>query len=274
MFGSSFARKEHHPSLASAHYSAYLFGPFRVLHAKQALGEPTWRRNKAKALLKWFLLNPGELFSVEQLSKLFWHDSHPKVAASNLHVTLHYLRHVLEPSLTSGQLSTFIHRNRYNYYWFDLHDDWWTDIADVYYLSTQAKEAEQQGNLARAFALYNQLIAYYKLTFLPEDIYEDAFSSYRRQHEYAAIQTLEHLMRLSTRIEYYDEALSCALYTLSIDPYNERAVKTLVHVHLQQGNTTGALCQLNEFEQMLQQEMGIQPGKEIMALRNVILNAR
>lgn len=270
----SFEQEEHHPSLASALYKAYLFGPFRVTHAEQPLGEPTWRRNKAKALLKWFLLNPGELFSVEQLSKLFWPGSHMKVAASNLHVTLHYLRHVLEPSLTSGQLSTFIHRNRYNYYWFDLHDKWWTDVNDVRYLSAQAKEAEHHGNLSRALLLYGQLVAYYKLTFLPEDIYEDVFSSYRRQHEYAAIQLLEHLMQLSARMGRFDEALSSALYTLSIDPYNEKAVKTLVHVHLHQGNTTGALCQLNEFEQMLQQEMGIQPGKDMIALRHSILNSR
>lgn len=274
LFRNSFEQEEHHPSLVSAHYKAYFFGPFRVIHAEQPLGEPTWRRNKAKALLKWFLLNPGDLFSVEQLSKLFWPGTHSQVAASNLHVTLHYLRHVLEPTLTSGRPSTFIRRNRHNYYWFDLHDDWWTDVADVRYLSMQAKEAEQHGELAQAFALYGQLVAYYKLTFLPEDIYEDVFSSHRRQHEYTAIQLLEHLMQLSTTMERFDEALSCALHTLSIDPYNEKAVKTLVHVHLRQGNTTGALRQLDEFEQMLHQEMGIEPGQEIIALRRSILKSR
>lgn len=274
LFRSSFEQEEHHPSLVSAHYRAYFFGPFRVIYAEQPLGEPAWRRNKAKTLLKWFLLNPGDLFSVEQLSKLFWPGAALKVATSNLHVTLHYLRHVLEPDLASGQSSTFIRRNRYNYYWFDLHNDWWIDTADIQYLSAQAKEAEQQGELSRAFALYGQLVTYYRLTFLPEDIYEDIFSPYRRQHEYASIQLLEHLMQFSIRMERFDEAISCALHAFSIDPYNESAVKTLVHVHLHQGNATGALRQLEEFEQMLRQEMGIEPSKEMVELRRSILNSR
>src|SRR5579883_2352706 len=95
-----FTQEEHHPSRASARYNAFFFGPFHVTRDEQPLGEPTWRRNKAKTLLKWFLLNPGDLFSVEQLSHVFWPEVAPKIAASNLHVTLHYLRRVLEPDLT------------------------------------------------------------------------------------------------------------------------------------------------------------------------------
>ena len=86
-----------HLSQSHARYKAYFFGSFRITLDERPLGEPAWRRNKAKALLKWFLLNPSELFSLEQLSKLFWPDIAREVAASNVHVTLHYLRHVLEP---------------------------------------------------------------------------------------------------------------------------------------------------------------------------------
>lgn len=269
-----FEHEEHHPSRASAHYNAYFFGPFRVVRNNLHLGEPKWRRNKAKALLKWFLLNPGDLFSVEQLSKLFWPTTPPRVAASNLHVTLHYLRHVLEPDLASGNPSTFIRRNRYNYYWFDLNDDWWTDLADIRYLSTSAREAERQADFSRAIALSSQLTAYYSLTFLPEDIYEDMFSPYRRQYEYAHIQLLEHLMGLYIQTERFDQALSCALHTLSVDPYNENAVKTMVRSYLQQGNTTAALCQLDEFQMTLQQDLGIEASKDLLSLRSTILGSR
>jgi DNA-binding SARP family transcriptional activator len=269
-----FTEEEHHPSRAAAHYKAYFFGPFRVTRDERPLGEPKWRRNKAKALLKWFLLNPGDLFSVEQLSKLFWPATPPRVAASNLHVTLHYLRHVLEPDLASGHPSTFIRRNRYNYYWFDLNDDWWTDLADIRYLSTTAREAERQADFPRAIALSCQLISSYGLTFLPEDIYEDMFSPYRRQYEYAHIQLLEHLMQLYTQTDRFDQALSCALHTLSVDPYNENAVKTMVRSYMRQGNTTAALCQLDEFQSTLQQDLGIEISKELLSLRTTILGSR
>ena len=265
---------DHHPSLANARYKACFFGPFRVTRDGQPLGEPTWRRNKAKALLKWFLLNPGDLFSIDQLNNLFWPESTPKVAASNLHVTLHYLRHVLEPDIAPGCSSTFICRNRYNYYRFDLNNLWWTDLFDIQYLSTSAKEAEGKGDISRAIVLTCQLVSYYNLVFLPEDVYEDTFSPYRRQHEYAYIQLLEHLMFLYTQANRLEDALSYALMALSVAPYNEMAVKTIVGAHLRQGNTTGALRQLEEFENVLREDIGIEPGKELLTLRNTILSSR
>ncbi len=274
-FSNTFLEPEdHHPSQASARYKASFFGPFRVFLEQQPLGEPKWRRNKAKGLLKWFLLNPGDLFSVEQLSTLFWPHIPLKVATSNLHVTLHYLRHVLEPDLASTRPSTFVQRNRYNYYCFNLHDLWWLDLFDVHYLSSRARQAEQQAQLPRAVALYCQLLSYYRLTFLPEDIYEDVFSPYRRQHDLAYTQTLEHLMHLYIQINSFPDALSCALHTLSVDPYNEQAVTIMVRIYLQQGNTTAALCHLDEFASLLQQDLGIPVSSDLLTLRTTLLQSR
>lgn len=268
------AEKDDAPlSQSHAHYKAYFFGPFRITRDEQPLGEPKWRRNKAKTLLKWFLLNPGDLFSIDQLSRLFWSDIVGKVAASNVHVALHYLRRVLEPDLAPGCPSTFIRHNRHNYYWFDLHDAWWTDVFEVQHLSTLAKQAERDRELSRAIDLSRQLISYYNLTFLPEDIYEDVFSPYRRQHDYAHTQLLTHLMQLYTQVSQLDDAFSCALDILSRDPYSEDAVKMLVQIHLLQGNTTGAIHQLDDFQNFLKEDLGIEPGKEICTLRNSILDA-
>lgn len=266
-------QEEHHPCHSYARYKAFLFGPFRITRDEQPLGEANWRRNKAKMLLKWLLLNPGDLFSVEQLSKLLWPDIAVTAAANNLHVILHYLRHVLEPELASGSTSTFIHRNRHNYYWFDFHDVWWTDVSDIQYLSAYAKEAERQGEIARTITLSRQLISYYNQGFLPEDIYEDIFSPYRHQHDYAYTQLLEHTMKLYIQLNQLDEALSCALQILSLDPYSENAIKTIVHIYLRQGNTTGALRQIDNFQHFLKQDLGIEPGEDIFTLRNTIIKA-
>jgi DNA-binding SARP family transcriptional activator len=264
-------QEEHHPSFSHARYKAYLFGQFRIMRDEQPLGEQNWRRNKAKMLLKWFLLNPGELFSGEQLSKLFWPDITKGAAASNLHVTLHYLRHILEPELAPGCVSTFIRRNRHNYYWFELNNTWWADVYDIQHLSASAKEAERNKETFRAIALYCQLISHYRQGFLPEDVYEDLFSSYRRQHDYAYVQSLEHMMQLYLQESQLDDALSCALHILSLDPYSESAIKTMVHVYLRQGNTTSAIRQLDDFQHFLKQELGIEPGEEIRTLRKRIL---
>ena len=118
------------------------------------------------------------------------------------------------------------------------------------------------------------MIAYYSQGFLPEDIYDDIFSPYRRQHEYTYIQLLEHLMQIHIQMGRSDEALSCALHILSIDPYCENAVKTMVHIHLGQGNATGAIRQLDDFQRSLKQDLGIEPGEDILRLRRSIFSAR
>ena len=267
-------KKVHRPPQSHVRYKAYFFGPFHVTLDEQQLGEPSWRRNKARMLLKWFLLNPGELFSMDQLSKMFWPDVTREVAVRNMHVTVHHLRHVLEPELAPGCPSTFICRNRHNYYWFDLTDAWWTDLLDIQHLTAAAKEAERTGNLARTFALYGRLTSYYSMTFLPEDIYEDIFSPYRRQHDYAYTQLIEHMMQLYVQANQLDDALSCALNILSINPYSEEAVNTIVRIHLQQGNTTGALRQLDDFGSFLKKDLDIELGKELLTLRSSILKTR
>src|SRR4051812_298294 len=75
-------------------YRGYLFGPFRLFRGKEAVGELIRRRNKARMLLKWFLLNPGKPGSADEFIDLFWPEISPETALGNFHVTMHYLRHM------------------------------------------------------------------------------------------------------------------------------------------------------------------------------------
>ncbi len=252
-------------------YKAYLFGPFRIMRDDQLLGEPTWRRNKAKTLLKWFFLNPGKFFSVDQLSKVCWPGIEQETAAKNLHVTIHYLRHLLEPDLPSGQKSTFIRRNKDNFYWFDLNGSWWIDTLDIEQCSRRAKEAEICGNCATAIAYYQKLINYYDLGFLPEEVYEDAFSPYRRQYDYAYTQMLEKVMLLCTQVNKFDDVLTYGLQALSVDPYCEAAVKAIATVYVKGGNVASAIHMLDSFQELLKRELRTTPSEEIRALRESML---
>jgi len=258
-------------TLPHVRYKAYLFGPFRVMRDEQVLGEPNWRRNKAKTLLKWFLLNPGKFFSADQLSKLWWPDIEPTTAAKNMHITIHYLRHLLEPDLEAGQKSTFIRRNTHNFYWFDLNESWWVDIFEVERLTISAKEAENCGDCATAIAHHQKIIDYYNLGFLPEEVYEDPFSPYRRQHDYAYEQIFEKLMQLCTQANRLDDVLTYGLQALSLDPYCEVAVRAIVNVYLERGNVTGAIHMLDSFQNLLKQELRLAPSEEMRALRKNIL---
>ena len=219
-------------------------------------------------LLKWFLLNPGRRVSTEDLCALFWPGRRKKSATNNLHVNLNHLRHALEPSLPPGFSSTFIRSSQRNYYWFDPGNSWWTDILEVQALSATAGDADRRGETTRAIALYDQVVGYYRLTFLPEDVYEDAFTPYRQEHDLAHAHYLNRLMQLHLRTCQLPKALSCAMDMMCIDPYCREAVKTIVKVHTRQGNIAGAVRQLDNFFRTLEHDIGITPDNELLALRD------
>lgn len=255
------------PSLHAVRYSAYYFGSFRVTLDGNNISE-LGRRNRAALLLKWFLLNPARRVSAEDLCALFWPDRRKESAINNLHVSLNHLRRILEPGISRGSSSSFIRRGQRNYYWFDPVNLWWTDVLEVRSLCAAARDAELNGETVKAISLYSQAADYYRLTFLPEDVYEDAFSSYRQEHELAHVQCLNHLMQLHLRSSQLPKALSFAMDILCMDPYSCDAVKTIVEVYALQGNIAGAIRQLDNFFRTLKNDMGLAPDNELLELRD------
>jgi DNA-binding SARP family transcriptional activator len=248
-------------------YRVYFFGPFRAIRTGQPPEEIVWRRNKARSLLKWFLLNPGRTFSADQLIKSFWPDIASTPGSGNLHVTINYLRHVLEPDLPARQESTFVRRDKNNFYWFELNETWWADIFDVDHHCMAAKEAEQCKDLVTAVNHYRKIAEYCSLGFLPEDTYEDMFISHRRQYDRIYAQVLERLISLCSQLNLSDDVFAYSQQALLVDPYCEPAIKAIINLCLHQGNVSGALRKLDDFQRLLKEDLGIEPGKDILALR-------
>lgn len=251
-------------------YRVHFFGPFRVTRDNQPVGEPLWRRNKAKVLLKWFLLNPGRMFSIDQLIECFWPSINRSSARRNLYVAIHHLRHLLEPDLSPRHESTYIRRNKDNFYWFELDETWWADIFDVHHHYTEAKEAEQRGKQTVAITHYRQVVTYCSRGFLHEDAYEDTFSPYRRHFERIYTEVLESLMHFYSQVGRVDEVLTYAHHALLVDPYCESAVKAIAQAYFHQGNAAGAIHELDYFQAFLKKDLGVEPGEDILSLRKSI----
>lgn len=261
-------------SESTALYKAYFFGPFRIVPRNQAISEFVWRRNKARSLLKWFLLNPSRMFSADQLIALFWPGIDRVSGLRNLHVTTNYLRHLLEPDLLPYQKSKFMRRNKNNFYWFEIDESWWADIFAVDSLLICAREAEQRGDVAAAIAHLNKIAHYCSLGFLPEDAYEDIFTPYRRQYERIATQVLESLIRLCSQSGMFDEVFSYSHQALLIDPYCELAVTAIVGAYFQQGNVSEASRCLDDFQNLLKEDLGLEPGEGILLLKEKFSRSR
>lgn len=255
----------------AAHYRTYFFGQFRLLSQDKPIKETMWRRNKVKALLKWFLLNPGKLCSADEFIDLFWPEVPLETASDNLYVTIHCLRHLLEPALGPRETSAFIRRQSNNFYWFEMDERWWTDIADVQDLFNTARAFDAHGDDVRASFYYRKVVSHCSLGFLPEDESEQWLRSYRQHYEYIYLQVLVRLIQLYQQRGELEEVLEYAYLALSLDSYCEPAMKAIIDTYFKLGNRGMAMRRLDDFGSFLQQELGMEPSKEMHALRMKIV---
>jgi DNA-binding SARP family transcriptional activator len=253
-----------------ATYRGYLFGPFRFFRGEQSMGELMQRRNKARLILKWFLLNPGKLGSADEFIDLFWPEISPKQALGNFHVTMHYLRRILEPGLNARAASTFIHRKPNNFYWFQLDENWWIDTSDLKMLLERAHDSDRREDYSRTTYYYRKIAGYCSQGFLPEDESEDWLLPYRRHYKHIYYHVLKRLIQIYTQRNELEEVLEYAYQTLLIDPFNEIATRAIVDTYLRQENISGAQHRLDAFLSSLQQGLGLRPSKDLFMLRERI----
>ena len=254
-----------------ASYRVYSFGQFRLFSNERAIKEPMWRRSKAKTLLKWFVLNPDKLCSADQFIDLFWPDLPLDAAMGNLHVTIHFLRHLLEPTLCSRQESKFVRRQANNFYWFHMDETWWTDTSDVEQFFENAKAYDRREDYSKALYYYRKIVSYCSLGFIPEDESEPWLQPYRQHYSYMYSQVLVRLIQIYQLRNEMEEVLEYAYLALAVNPYCEPAIRAIIDAHLKEGNTSMAIHKLENFHHSLQDNLGMEPSKEMYALRQKIM---
>ncbi len=247
-------------------YEAHCFGPFRVRRDGTALPDADFRRGTAKTLLKWFLLNPGVRAGGRELCEALWPDRPTASSSRLLHVTLHDLRHALEPALAARQASTFICSDGAGRHWFDDAGCWRVDVDEADRVSAQAAQAERNADHDAAIASYERLLGYYEQTFLPENIYDDTFACQRATREVAEADVLRRLLLLYLAEGLDHKALTLGLAMQERDPHSEEAIAAIAEVNLRQGNSLAARWHLEGFLRGLHQDTGLKPGPRLLGL--------
>lgn len=256
------------------HFQAWLFGPFRVTRDSVEIADPTWSRKSARTLLKWFLLSPGRPFRGDELRAVLWAGRPRSDTAKHLHVTLHHLRHVLEPESPRRSLSRFIRTDATGRYWFDPLDRWWTDAGEMESLWKSAHASRERGDGDAAIAALQQLLDYYGQGFLPEELYEDAFAPFRDAYDREHDEALHALLKLYGAMDRRYEVLACAQQILDRDPYSEHAATALIEVYLAQGSPATAISELDRFVRLLHDDLGMRPSPDLVALRERLCRSR
>lgn len=106
---------------------------------------------------------------------------------------------------------------------------------------------------------------------LLENVYEDWVLAERERLRARYFALLDELIARCRSERNFSAAISAAKRVLSSDPWREDALRSLVGIRYESGDTAGALAEYDRFAKRLRDELAIAPMPETVAVRQSIL---
>jgi DNA-binding SARP family transcriptional activator len=243
-----------------------LFGSFEL----ERDGRPVERfaSRKSGELFAYLALNRRGLHTREHLAGVFWGESAEERARHALNTTLWRINRVLEPAGGGANQRGYL-RVTPQHIGFNTASDTWLDVAEF---ESRCELAEQAETPVQRAALYSQAISFYRADLLV-DCYEDWCIVERERLQGLYLRALARLMAHNSAQAEYDLAIDCARRILGCDPLREEVHRDLMRLHLTAGQPAAALRQYRLCEELLRQELAVEPAPETRALLAPILGA-
>jgi PAS domain S-box-containing protein len=242
----------------------HLLGAVTVQRADGSLvGGPLWRRAKTRALLAFLALRRGQPVHRTVLLEALWPHLEYDAALRNLNVTVHHLRHSLEPALAHGSESRYIQYDQDCYQLAGGEGHW----LDVHAFKRVIGQARRERDAAQAIQRYRDALALYRGEFLA-DLAPDILDCWMERERLNELRLLamEELAALYASRQQEAEATELLLKVLSSDACRETAVQALMRLALERGDRPAALTHYRQLEAALGRELEIRPGSATRAL--------
>lgn len=243
----------------------FLFGPPRILRGDDQIHISL---RKSVALLAYLAVT-RQPHSREALSTLFWPEVDHRTALGNLRRALYRIRQVLgENILLASRTTTQLNAEA----------DIWVDIGVFQEHSSACLNPSSSGGtldqfcvlrLQEAEKLYrDDFLAGFNLPDSPAFDEWHFFQAEGLKHTFVRI--LGQLISFYRARRDWDRAILYAGRQISLDPLDETAQRELMVLYSRSGRQTAAMRQYEESKRLLEQEMGVPPSEETLALYHTI----
>ena len=217
---------------------------------------------KARAVLKIIALRHGHVIPSEELIERLWPERDPKKALANLRVLVSQIRSALgDARLIAGG------RSGYRF----LDDEAWFDVDEFERLADAGRAALLDGRTEVATAHLEQALSLYGGDLVEADAYEEWAVGPRgrlRERHLAAREDQADALTIGGRAR---DAISLLERVLEGDRCREGAYRRLMLAHYLAGEQGGALRAYERCRSVLEDELGVDPLPETMALHERIL---
>jgi DNA-binding SARP family transcriptional activator len=240
-------------------------GAFGVWRGDVEIRDRDWRSVKARQLLQLLLVERGRMLPRDRIMDMLWPGLEAEAAANNLRVTLSRLTKAIEPSRPEGAPTYYVVQQG-DTYGFNVEADHQYDAADFSAAVDAGRAALQKGQTGEAIAHFRQAISLYGGTFLPDCLYED-WSVVERER--LGLLFTEASLKLGDLLLEEDnphEAIGLAWRVLEYDQAQEEAYQLLIRAYGGLGERSTAMRIYARCVQALEQELGVEPLPETVAL--------
>jgi DNA-binding SARP family transcriptional activator/tetratricopeptide (TPR) repeat protein len=230
----------------------HFLGPLDIRCDDQQLPKPPTA--KSQSLLAYLVLHRHQVQPRERLAGLFWGDRSDRKARRSLTTALWHIRRCLPQE---GLLLSDAHSAQ-----FDPQADLWLDVDKFESLASH----HDVSSLQAAVALYRGDLL--------SGFYDDWILNERYRLETLFGEALARLMVSHEMRGEHDAALTTALRLLRGDLLREDAHRAVMRAYCRLGQRHAAVRQYRHCQEVLHQELGVEPTVETAELYRTILEGR
>jgi len=234
-----------------------LLGPLEAVINDRPVAIAAPRQQIALALL---LLDAGHVVSVARIVDALWGDDPPRTARSQVQITISTLRRLLGEDVIATRLPGYLIQAP--------PDD--IDLAIFEELAARGRAAaaeqridEARGDLRAALALWRGPAL--------EGVQSEVIQSAATQLNERRISTYQDCLEIELQLGMHDEIIGELTALVSNHPLNERFRGQLMLALYRSGRQADALETFRSGREVLQDELGLDPGAELSRMEQAIL---
>ncbi len=244
-----------------------LFGGLEVVVGDRAVREKDWRKRKARMLFAILVLERGRQLSREQLLTHVWPDLPEDRAKNNFYVAWSSMK----TALTEGTPGPCPYVDNTGGLCSIVRDAVRSDVDEFEEYLSSARQAEAEGDPAKAIEAYERLASVYRGELLPGDLYDEWFTPIRDRYRLDFVAAMLRAVELLLEKDDPCEAVVYARRALAIDPFREDLYQSLLRCQIAAGQRSAAIETFVACKTQIAEELGLDPSPETVALYQQIL---
>ncbi len=246
-----------------------MLGGLKITYKGRTITDNSNRSKKMWNLLAYIITYRANPILQSEFIDNIWPDDESRNPVSALKTSLCRIRNLLDDIAQEDE--KFILSARGSYQW---NPEYECEV-DVQTFADDCKEASNEElNVYDRIRLYKSALDVYKGDFLPKLSAEMWVIPLTAHYHSMYLESAKSLIELLEKKKMYDDMVKYCIEALQIEPYDEKLHCQLVRAFMKQGNNTAALEHHKKATEILYNNLGVQPSKELRQLYLEIIKTK